>query len=197
MHKMGQRIILASTSPQRNLLLKQLVANFETAVPDLENETLAENKDFEAAVADLAEQKTLSVAHAYPDALLIGADTIVVHAGVMYGKPLDVNEAFLMLKKLSGGAHSVMTGVCLHMPSSGQTLSFTECTQVFFKANSDDQILKYLRTKEWIGRAGAYAIQEKGVALTEKIIGSYTNVVGLPLEKLSDQLIEFGVDVYV
>lgn len=193
---MTSSIVLVSTSPQRKKLLSQLVSVFTITKPALTKESFKKGHTFEEQVAELAWRKAQSVQSLFPNALLISADTIIVHQGEQFGKAENLQNAAAMLKRFSGEAHDVMTGVCLLHTGRGQMLTFTETTRVYFKKNDEQMISSYLSTGEWEGRAGSYAIQEKGVLLTEKIVGSYTNVVGLPLETLGDRLIDWGVPIY-
>jgi len=139
-----------------------------------------------------ATMKARDVAESHPDSLVIGADTIVVVDDKILGKPENRADAICMLKMLSGRSHEVYTGVVLI--HQGTERSGVECTEVDFAELGNDIIARYVDTGEPLDKAGAYAIQGKGVVLIESIRGCYPNVVGLPLAMLSNLLKEFGVE---
>lgn len=189
-------LILASTSPQRRALLEQLNFPFSVVAPRLAEETLEANCDLHDAMAHLALAKANSVASLYDDALIIGCDTVVVLDGMVLGKPKDRREAKNMLTALSGQSHQVLSGLAVSDVRSGRSLCRCAETTVFMRPFSQSEVEAYIATGESIGRAGSYAIQERGVFLTEGIKGSWTNVVGLPLELLAELLKEFGKDPF-
>ncbi len=189
-------IILASTSPQRRTLLQRLNVPFTVVAPRLKEERLEEGCSLPDALARLALAKTISVASLYNDALIIGCDTVVVLDNRILGKPHDAAEAQEMLCALSGRAHEVMSGLAIMDVKSGRSLCRCAETTVFMRNFSQKEAEQYIKTGESIGRAGSYAIQERGVFLTKGISGSWTNVVGLPLELLSELLREFGKDPF-
>lgn len=131
----------------------------------------------------LAVQKALDVSKKRPDSLVIGCDTVVILNGEIMGKPKDLEDAFRMLKALSGRVHTVVSGVCLCY--KGKTLSFTQKTAVEFYQLSDEDILDYVRQSNPLDKAGAYGIQDKGGLFVKEISGDYYNVVGLPLARLN------------
>jgi septum formation protein len=133
------------------------------------------------AVARLAEAKARAVAASRPEGLVLGADTIVVVDGDALGKPADALEARLMLARLRGRAHDVLTGVALVAGPGGAVSSATEVTRVVMARYPDDVIEAYVASGSPMDKAGAYAIQELGGTLVDAVIGSYTNVIGLPL----------------
>ena len=169
------RLILASTSPQRRAILEQLAIPFEVVEP-----TYVEDDPPGLAAADLvrahAEGKARSV-HG-EGRLTLGVDTAVVLDGRVYGKPADRDDAARMLHELSGRTHAVVSGVCLL--GVEQDIVGHEITDVTFRLLSHDAVSSYLDSAEWEGRAGAYAIQGLGGRLVERIEGDYLNVVGLP-----------------
>jgi septum formation protein len=135
-----------------------------------------------------AYRKARTVAKKFPDALVLGADTLVYLETALFGKPATLEEAFGMLERLQGRTHQVVTGICLlHLRTHRQAL-FAESTSVTFHALDDVRIRQYLSSVNPLDKAGAYAIQEEGDVIVEKIAGSYTNVVGLPLERLAAEL---------
>ncbi len=138
-----------------------------------------------------AYRKARAVAKKLPDALVLGADTLVYldREAKLFGKPADVSQAFRMLEQLQGRTHAVITGVCLmHLRDHRQRV-FAEWTDVRFHPLSENQIRKYLALINPLDKAGAYAIQEHGELIVAEVSGSYSNVVGLPLERLRE---EFG-----
>lgn len=188
-------LVLASTSPQRKALLTQLALSFTVTAPLLADETLDAALDFDAALADLAVRKAKSVRTAFPDAAIIGCDTMVVVDGQPLGKPQNKEVAREMLKRLSGRQHEVKSGCALLLPD-GQVFSETVTTQVQMALLPERLIEAYLLTEESRNRAGGYAIQGRGAALIESICGSYTNVVGMPLEVLSRWLYCIGEEPF-
>ncbi|MCR5083434.1 MAG: Maf family protein [Parasporobacterium sp.] len=186
----NKKLILASGSPRRKEILEKAGFDFEIRVSDVD-----EGIEF-GTPADLVEKLSLIKAKDVANlvkaegkhGLVIGADTVVALDGLVYGKPKDKEEAFEMLKSLRGRAHSVFTGVSLVDAISGRTMTFHDETKVFFKNPSDDELKAYIEGGEPMDKAGAYAIQGEGAFLIERIEGDYLNVVGLPLDKLKDNL---------
>ncbi|WP_018126781.1 nucleoside triphosphate pyrophosphatase [Balneola vulgaris] len=186
------RIILASQSPRRKVLLEQLGLPFEIHPSGIEE--LITSDVPETIVADLASQKALDVAkHFTNDYLILGADTIVVQDNKILGKPLTARDAKETLLRLSGETHSVFTGVALvHWD---QTLNQTTCytfveeTKVTFSSLLEEEIDAYIQTGSPMDKAGAYGIQDDwGAVFVEKIDGDFYNVVGLPLNRLYHEL---------
>lgn len=193
---MFSNIILASTSPQRKTLLRKLLSDFQCFAPKLGEECINPNLEMHDGIKKLAYQKALSLGVKEENTLIISADTVIYFEKQILGKPKDRFCAYEMLQRLSGQKHQVITGVALLYGNKTEYHTFSVETEVYFKHLSQKTIKEYLSTNEWMGRAGSYAIQGKGVSLTSEIRGSYTNVVGLPLEQLSDHLIDLGVDIY-
>jgi septum formation protein len=133
-------------------------------------------------------RKAISVADAHRDATVIGADTVVALGNRRFGKPADASEAAAMLGELSGKTHEVTTGVCLVRRSAGELTVFADTTRVTFHELTARQIRDYIDRVHVLDKAGAYAIQEGGDALVRRIAGSFTNVVGLPVERLREVL---------
>lgn len=194
-----KRIILASGSPRRSELLKTIGLDFDV-IPDDTPENADMSMPPEEVVMYLAGFKGNNVQRkleGIENALVISADTVVVLDGKIIGKPKTRKEAFEMLTSLSGRSHRVYTGVCVCDVSSGKTESFFECTEVFFKTLTPEEIEAYIKTGEPMDKAGAYGIQEYGAAFVEGIHGDYFNVVGLPVCKLCKTLKEgFGLDIF-
>lgn len=180
-------LILASASPRRRALLALAGLEFTVCVPDCDESVPAGLSPSEAAV-EVAKRKARAVAESYPSDTVIGADTTVVTDGDVLGKPADARAAAAMLKRLSGGTHSVLTGVCIL--TGGKEDCFCARTDVTFYALSDGEINAYVATGEPTDKAGAYGIQGRGALLVKKIDGDYFNVVGLPLAELVRRLRE-------
>lgn len=185
---MMKKIILASGSPRRRALLKDIGINFEIYKPDVDEKKLNHEKPEDLCLR-LSRLKAEAGAKKFPDCIIIAADTIVVIDNKILGKPHDREEAFNMLKTLQGREHEVITGVSVAL--NGKVISHAEHTLVKFIALNDDEIREYISTGECDDKAGAYAIQGKGATLIEGINGDYFNVVGLPLCALSKMLKDF------
>ncbi len=187
---MAGRFILASASPRRRELLEQVGAEFEI-IPAVGEEVIASSEPKEA-VMELSAQKAAEVAGKLQgeNAVILGADTVVVYGGQILGKPRDAADAEQMLSMLCGNTHSVYTGVTIIRMQNGQTerCSFYEETKVTMYPMSREQIVSYIRTGEPMDKAGAYGIQGKGALFVEKINGDYNNVVGLPIAKVFQML---------
>lgn len=174
--------ILASASPRRKELLGEIVSDF-AVLPSREEERATGNTPSEV-VLSLARQKAESVAKLHPEDIVLGADTIVVKDGKILGKPKSEEDAFSMLSSLSGAEHSVFTGVCLI--AAGKRFSAFAETKVRLFPLSKEEILSYIATGSPMDKAGAYGIQDGGIVSSYE--GSYTNVVGLPIEIVKDLL---------
>ena len=184
------QVILASASPRRLELLKQI--GIEPIVkPSHFEEASGLSKDAKTIVKDNALGKCLDIAKNLTTELaVIGADTIVVTEGAILGKPKDSADAILMLENLSGKAHQVMTGVAVSY--QGKVISEVCITDVVFRKLTLEEIKAYVATGEPLDKAGAYGIQGRGAVLVEKIDGDYNNVVGLPLTKVYSILKTLG-----
>lgn len=180
-------IILASASPRRSELLHQLGVEFSVMSSDA---TELHNEQFTAR--ELAQvnayRKARAVAKKHPDALVLGSDTLVYLDMQLFGKPADMAEAYRMLEQLQGRTHQVITAVCLLNLRSHRQRIFAETTDVTFRPLDAVEIQRYLIQANPLDKAGAYGIQEFGDLIVEKISGSYTNVVGLPIERLRNEL---------
>lgn len=186
-------IILASASPRRVELLRQLKLEFEvlpTDAPEVMHEFLTPLE-----VCQLnAHRKARIIAKKIPDSLVIAADTLVFLNGEIFGKPKDMPEAVGMLSRLQGKTHQVVTGVCLvHLRAHRERL-FTASTDVTFHPLDEAQIKSYLSKINPLDKAGAYAIQEFGEKIIAEISGSYSNVVGLPIEQVREELTAFKTE---
>ena len=180
-------LILASASPRRAELLRQLSVEFKV-VPGEVAEVHHEQMTARELSQVNAYRKARAVAKKFPDALVLAADTLVYLETTLFGKPATLEEAYQMLERLQGHTHQVVTGICLlHLRDHRQTV-FAESTAVTFHPLDEVKIRRYLNLVDPLDKAGAYAIQEEGDLIVERIAGSYTNVVGLPMERLGAEL---------
>lgn len=183
-------IVLASASPRRREILQGLGIEFRVAVSGAD-EDIPEGTPPYLAVERLSLLKAADVAkNEKKNALVLGADTVVVLDGEILGKPKDEEDAVRMLTALSGREHSVLTGISVIRRSDAKGVSVYEETKVKFLELSDEQIRAYVKSGEPMDKAGAYGIQGKGSLLIEKIDGDYFNVVGLPVCRLARLLAE-------
>lgn len=184
-------LILASASPRRAELLRQLSVEFKV-VPGEVAEVHHEQMTARELSQVNAYRKARAVAKKFPDALVLAADTLVYLETTLFGKPATLEEAYEMLERLQGRTHQVVTGICLlHLRDHRQTV-FAESTAVTFHPLDEVKIRRYLNLVDPLDKAGAYAIQEEGDLIVERIAGSYTNVVGLPMERLGAELAAWG-----
>ncbi len=187
----AMRLILASRSPRRRELLLRIHPEFEVIPSDVD-ETL-EPGPLADAVAGLALRKGRAVAGRVGHGVVLAADTVVVIDGVVLGKPVGVEEAAGMLVRLRGRAHEVVTGVAVVDAETRRSASATAVSRVLMAVYSDSMIADYVASGSPFDKAGGYAIQDLGGALVDGVIGSYTNVVGLPVEATRRLLEGFGV----
>ncbi|MFZ4441188.1 MAG: Maf family protein [Syntrophales bacterium] len=181
------RLILASASPRRSEILKLMGLDFDI-MPTNIDETFRPGETARAHVLRLAEEKTLSVAQNHPEDWVLGADTIVVVAGEILGKPGSPEEAAEMLGKLSGRAHEVLTGFCIIGQARGVHIREVVSSEVIFRKITPDETAWYTGTEEPFDKAGAYAVQGMAGCFVREIRGSCTNVVGLPLCEVIEAL---------
>ncbi|NTV88960.1 MAG: septum formation inhibitor Maf [Clostridiales bacterium] len=186
------QIILASSSPRRTDLLAQAGIPHRVSPGTLVEEEVELDGNPEENAIRLAYLKAADVAAGLMSGLVLGADTVVVLDGTVYGKPKNGEAAFDMLSKLSGRSHSVITGIALYNAADGSCKTAHEVTTVRFAKLSEKEIRAYMATGEPFDKAGAYAIQGKGALLVESVEGSFDNVVGLPLMALRKLLMESG-----
>jgi len=168
-------------------LLRQLRVEFKVVpadLPEIHHEQLTARELCQIN----AYRKARFVAKKAPDALVLAADTLVYLHSMLFGKPGDIQEAYQMLRRLEGRSHQVVTGICLlHLRGHRQAV-FAETTTVAFKPLDEAAIARYLSRVNPLDKAGAYAIQEHGDLIVKEITGSYSNVVGLPMERLAAEL---------
>jgi len=182
-----QSVILASASPRRVELLKQLELQFvvvPSEIQELHQEDLSAGE-----ISQLnAYRKARQVAKRNPDSIVVGADTLVCLDTRLFGKPASRDEAIQMLLDLGNRTHTVVTGVCLLRLRGHRQRVFSETSFVTFHPLTRYQVEHYLDHVDPLDKAGAYAIQERGELIVESIVGSFTNVVGLPLARLREEL---------
>lgn len=190
-----KKIVLASTSPRRKMLLKQIGLNFEVVASDFK-----EKIDIKMSPHKLAQELSLGKAKAVAiklsNSIIIAADTFVTFKGKILGKPKEEQDAKRILKLLSGKMHLIITGFTIIDTTTGQTATNSVETKVYFKKLTNKEINSYVETGEPLDKAGAYGIQEKGSLFVKKIEGDYFNVVGLPIYALVEALKKFGVKIF-
>ncbi len=180
-------LILASASPRRAELLKLLQVKFRI-LPGEAQEVAHEHLSPLEVCQLNAHRKARAVAKKIPDDLVLAADTLVFLDGEIFGKPRNLADARRMLARLQGRTHQVVTGVCLMHLRAHRERIFAVSTDVLFHPLDDRQIRNYLAKINPLDKAGAYAIQESGELIISEVSGSYSNVVGLPVEKLRQEL---------
>lgn len=184
MIKLVVPFVLASGSPRRRLLITNLVQDATFDVSDVD-EQLLPGEAAPHAVERLARDKAVSVSRKHPDALVLGADTIVVRDDVILGKPVDADDAARMLASLSGRSHDVFTGMALVHSDTSRIVTESVRTRVYFDTLSEQEIATYVNTGSPRDKAGAYGIQDDlGALFVRAVEGDYFNVVGLPLNRL-------------
>lgn len=184
-------MILASASPRRLELLRQV--GLEPKVEPSQVEEVITSSEPAQVVMELSRQKAEDIArlHRGEAAVIIGSDTVVAADGVILGKPKDRADAIRMIGMLQGRSHQVFTGVTLIEAADGQTVTFYEKTDVHVYPMTQEQILSYADTGEPMDKAGAYGIQGRFAAYIRGIEGDYTNVVGLPVGRVCQELMKF------
>lgn len=187
---MPNHLILASSSPRRQDLLKQVGIPFSVRVPGVD-ETQVVTNDPKEKVTQLAELKGRAMNLSNDKEIILSADTVVSFQNEIFEKPKDEADARRMLSLLSGSTHEVFTGVMIR--SVSQEVTFVEKTEVTFWPISNSLIDSYVSTEEPYDKAGAYGIQSVGAMFVKKIYGDYFNVVGLPASRVCRELIDFGI----
>lgn len=188
------RVVLASTSPRRRELFALLQVPFEVADPAVEEQPERDQAPADQALR-FAARKARSCAERFPDRLVLGSDTLIAVDRAVLGKPADLAEAAMMLRRLSGRVHVIHTAVALLRNTPHLQDLRVETVRVWMKPLSETDVEAYLRTGEGLGKAGAYSIQGRGGALIERIEGDYPAVVGLPLRLVAAMLQRHGVPV--
>lgn len=190
---MGSNLLLASNSPRRRELLSDAGFEFEIWAPDVE-ESLEGHFSLRELTSLNATRKALAAARTFPKHIVLAADTLVAIDNHVLGKPNDAGEAVTMLERLIGRAHEVCTSVFVCHLARSRSTSFSEISRVHFRRLNRSQIARYLAKVKPLDKAGAYAAQGFGSEIIEKIDGSFTNVVGLPMERTIPMLAEFGIE---
>lgn len=194
-----KKLILASQSPRRKMLLEQVGVPFTVFSSDVD-ETIDTDAEPAEIVQILAARKADQVARQLtgtPDAVVLAADTVVVLQNQVLGKPKDRNHAFEMLQKLQNKWHEVMTGIVVVDIATGERLAHVEKTRVRVRPLTPGAIWNYIDSGEPLDKAGAYGIQGLGALLVEKIEGCYFNVVGLPIYSVSVMLSRVGIKTFL
>jgi len=181
------KLILASASPRRSELLRKLGVDFHVVTGQVD-EVAGEHLSPHEIVRNNAYRKARAVSKKYADYLVIGADTTVCLGHRSFGKPADLADAERMLEQLQGKTHEVVTAICLVRLREHRQKVFAESTSVKFRPINGEVIRQYLSVIDPLDKAGAYAIQEKAEMIVEEYSGSFSNVVGLPLERLQVEL---------
>ena len=190
--KSSKKIILASGSPRRKELLKKAGIKFNISVSNF-NENIKENLSPHSLVKKLSLEKAKTVFENYRDAIIIGADTIVVCDGKILGKPKDKKDAKKILKFLSSKTHIIITGFTII--NEGEIITKSEETKVTMRKITQEEIEAYIKTGEPFDKAGAYAIQGIASKFIEKVEGDYSNAVGLPVKSVLEELKNLGVNI--
>lgn len=188
-------LILASISPRRKELLAKLGLEFEVVASNYEEDMSLKLKPLELAKV-LSAGKAEVVAANYSNHIIIAADTFIALEDELLGKPHTEAKAIQMLKRISGQPISVITGFTIIDTANNKKVSKAIETKVYIKNLSDEEIAGYVKTKEPLDKAGAFAIQGLGAVIVEKIDGDFFNVMGLPLFDLAESLKEFGIEIF-
>ncbi len=191
-------IILASSSPRRQEILKMLKIPYRVIMPNID-ETISTMLSHEEIPELLAREKVTAVIRSLPAGQeipwVLGADTIISYNGSLYGKPQDQDEAFKFLKEFQGNTHTILTALVLYNGKTHSTTSKICKTEVTFSSLSDEEIQWYVDTGEWHGAAGGYRIQSLASMFIKHIKGSYSGAIGLPISELYDILKEQGYKI--
>lgn len=178
-------VILASSSPRRKELLKQLVEDFKIIVPNID-ESIDRPLKVEDIPLELAYRKAKEISKDHYDDIVIGSDTIVTYDNEVLEKPIDEKDAYRMLSMLNNNTHRVISGVAIIYRDI--EIKFIEVSYVTFNELSEKEILDYIATKDPLDKAGAYGIQNPYINLVKEFSGEYENIVGLPLKRLKKEL---------
>lgn len=182
------KFILASGSPRRKELMKLILEDFTVITADIDERKLVFNGDPEKYVMTLAYEKAMAVAEKYPSDLVIGMDTAVYQNGDIFNKPTDREDAGKMFQIYSGNQHFVYTGFAIILKNRDILLRGSEKTLVKFMEMNDEEIENYLDQNDYMGKAGAYAVQGAAGKYVEYIEGDFYNVVGMPVNRIYREL---------
>lgn len=185
-------VILASKSPRRKEIFEQFDLDIKIIVKDVDE--ISDKLNIFDQLIDIAEKKAYEVANDYNDDYVVSADTAVILDNKVLGKPKSKEEAFKVLKTLSGRTHQVVTAYCLINVSKDIKITNYDLTEVRFKNLSDSEINWYIQTGEPFDKAGSYGIQGKGSILVENIKGDFFNVMGFPISKFYEDLKNKGLN---
>ncbi len=188
-----RHLILASASPRRQSLLQEAGYRFRVLPADIDEDTLSTGKLPSAAAEALAVAKAEKVAASESEAVIIGADTVVAFGDTLLGKAKDAADAYRILDLLSGTTHLVITGVCVMCIATGYKKSARAFSAVSMRRMSEREITRYVESGQWVGKAGAYGIQDSD-PFVSRLSGSHTNIVGLPMSVTTAFLAEAGIE---
>lgn len=189
-----KKIILASSSPRRKELLESVGLVFDVVSSPYE-EDLTLHAEPERMVTEFSKGKAYAIKEAYPEHIIIAADTIVFFQGSIYGKPKNKEDAVAMLTALQGEKHVVYTGYTIVDTKTENEVTEIVKTEIKLTPLTKDEILRYMEKVPLLDKAGAYAIQGYGATFTEYIVGEYSNVVGLPMASIRMSLKKFGIEL--
>jgi septum formation protein len=189
-----KKLILASSSPRRKQLLEQIGLEFEIHPSDIE-EILDPALNPREQVESLSQQKATVVASKFKNAIILAADTMVALDGEVYGKPKDRDDAIRMLKKFSGGTHSIVTGFTIIDTETKKSVTKSTETKVWFREMNEKEIESYIEKEKPFDKAGAYAIHELASVFVEKVEGDFFGGVGLSVYLVAEELKKFGIEV--
>ena len=185
-------LVLASNSPRRREYFRDLGLTFAVHSADIDERVDGE-EDPDTFVRRMAREKAVAVRHLFPESWIVAADTVVCLGRTIMGKPINTEEAVAMLMSLAGREHIVRTGYCLACAKENVLVVRSVATSVWFSDFSSEVAMAYAATGEPFDKAGGYGIQGKGAFLVEKIEGSYSNVVGMPLYEVLREMLQRGV----
>ena len=185
-------LVLASNSPRRRAYFHDLGLTFSVCSAEIDERVMA-GEAAEVFVQRMAREKAAAVRHRFPDSWVVAADTVVCLEDTLLGKPQNADEAVEMLMTLAGRKHIVRTGFCLACEKENVLVHRSVATSVWFADFSPDTARSYVGTGEPLDKAGSYGIQGKGAFLVERVEGSYSNVVGMPLHEVVAELKRYGV----
>jgi septum formation protein len=191
---MNKPLILGSNSPRRKEILGYFAIPFKQHNPEFDETQVLFHGDARAFASEVARRKALSLAHRFPDELILTADTVVYQNGKLFLKPESLQEAHSMLAELQGKEHRVLTGVCVI--GNGKCFVDAEESRVFFHQLTDTQIHTYHSHIDPLDKAGGYAIQRGGSLIVKRIEGCYYNIMGLPIGTVRALLLKAGVDLW-
>lgn len=183
-------LVLASASPRRTELMQEAGYTFEVMVPEVD-EAHDESLTCEALTMENARLKAMAIASQRPDAVIVAADTLVYLDDKPIGKPADLEDAAGMLRRLSGRTHKVCTGVAIVTRGGAEERTFPVISEVTFKPLTEELIRDYHSRIQPLDKAGAYAVQDESAMIIERVEGSWSNVKGLPMERLNEELRAF------